>query len=354
MLDALPLTVNGKLDRRALPAPDYAAGGAGRAGRRRTVREEILCGLFAEVLGRRRGSGVDDNFFELGGHSLLATRLVSRIRTAAGCGGAAPGAVRGTRPSPAWPRRLTQAGARPSPRLRASTRPSVLPLSFAQQRLWFLGQLEGPSATYNIPIAVRLTGTLDTEALRRGAARRGRPARSPAHRLPDRGRPAVPAHPGGGYGTAPGRTAGGRGDRAGPAPGADRGGGVPVRSVAASCRSGPGCSRWTPDEHVLVLVVHHIAGDGWSMGPLARDLSTAYAARSHGQAPDWAPLPVQYADYALWQRDCWATKTDPTACWLSSWPTGATTLAGLPEELALPSDRPRPAVASPPAATPSP
>ncbi|MEV6823790.1 amino acid adenylation domain-containing protein [Amycolatopsis sp. NPDC051102] len=332
VVDGLPLTVNGKLDRRALPAPDYSGAAAGRAPR--SPLEASLCDLLAEVLDVDR-VGIDDSFFDLGGHSLLATRLTSRVRsalgrelsvrqvfefpTAAGLAGCLDGAAGQARPA-----------------LAAADRPERLPLSFAQWRLWFIGQLEGPGPVYNVPLPLRLSGTLDVAALRAALADVvGRHASlrtifpvvdgEPVARVVPADEVLLPVE----WGDAPA-------DLAAEAV-FDLTTEIPVRARGFSTG---------PEEHVLLLLVHHIACDGWSMEVLGRDLATAYAARLAGTAPGWAELPVQYTDYALWQRELLGSEDDPASVVARQSAFWRETLADLPEELALPFDRPRPAVAS--------
>ncbi|WP_184286267.1 amino acid adenylation domain-containing protein [Nocardiopsis algeriensis] len=338
-LDALPLNDSGKLDRRALPEPDFGALSRGRAAR--DAREEVLCGLFAEVLGLESVT-IDDSFFDLGGHSLLAARLIARIRGAL----EAELTVRDLFRAPTVAgiaRTLEQSGAVP---LRAALsrreRPERVPLSFAQRRLWFLDRLEGPSATYNIPVVLRLSGAVDADALeaalgdvveRHEALRTVFPSvdGEPFQRVLPVGeaRPVLPVVEVG---------AGGSAERVAEAVRHvfDLGCEVPVRGWLL---------RESEREHVLVMVLHHIAGDGWSMGPLLRDLEEAYRARMLGRAPGWEPLEVQYADYALWQHELLGDDAAPTELLREQSEHWKEFLDGIPEVLDLPADRPRPAVA---------
>ncbi|GLZ29128.1 hypothetical protein Lesp02_13180 [Lentzea sp. NBRC 105346] len=308
-IDKIPLTPNGKLDRNALPEPEFVA--EGRAPR--TPREELLCGLFAEVLNVER-VGIDDDFFALGGHSLLATRLVSRIRAVLGLDIGVQSVFEA--PTVAG---IANAG-NTAPRIEPMPRPDVVPLSFAQQRLWFLDRLEGPNAIYNVPLAVRFTGALDVVALQEAlqdvvqrheslrtiiVERDGVPSQLVTDLTPELQQVDVD----------PATLTSHRFDLTTE---------LPIRA-------------WLCGGNVLVVLLHHIAGDEWSIGPLWSDIATAYTARSTGNAPDWKPLPVQYADYALWQRDLPVAEQE--AYWTKA-------LENLPDHLELPTDRPRPAVAS--------
>ncbi|MGW7056256.1 amino acid adenylation domain-containing protein [Streptomyces sp. NPDC054887] len=336
-LDALPLSPSGKLDRRALPAPELGPAVAGR--RPRNPSEEILCDLFAEVLGVPE-VGIDDDFFTLGGHSLLATRLASRVRSTMGV--ELP--LRTVFDAPtvaALARRLGTRSTRPP--LRAGERPDPLPLSFAQQRMWFLYRLEGPNPAYNMAFAARLTGALDADALRSAlgdltdrheALRTVLPddAGTPRQVILDAeaSRPQMPV-------TAvteaqlPGRLA--------------QAASHPFR-IDEEAPFAAELFAVGPDEHVLVLVLHHIAADGWSALPLLRDLADAYSARSRSERPSFVPLPVGYADHAVWQRALLGDESDPQGLLHRQAEYWRKTLEGLPEELPLPTDRPRPAAPS--------
>ncbi|MFI1584201.1 amino acid adenylation domain-containing protein [Embleya sp. NPDC020630] len=340
VLDALPLTPNGKVDSAALPAPTHAVDGRAP----RSAVEELLCEVFADLLGLDR-VGIDDNFIELGGHSLLATRAVARI-AAAGAGLLRVVDVFEA-PTPAALALRLDAAARartaerppPAPR----PRPDVIPLSFAQRRLWLVNRLEGSAnPDYHIPLLFRLHTEPDLEALRaalRDVIERHESLRTvfPVQhddvphqhildidefgvRIPvtDCAADAVDAEI----------------TRAARAP-FDLTTRPPIRAELIR----------TPHESLLLVVVHHISADGWSLTTLTRDLGRAYAARIRGTRPDIPPLPLQYRDYAAWQREHLGDENDPDSPLgrqLAYW-TGR--LADAPAGLTLPTDRPRPIVA---------
>ncbi len=299
-MDTLPRSVAGKLDRRALPAPERRVSASRRP---RDAREEVLCAVFADVLGTEVGP--DDDFFAFGGHSLLGMRLVSRIRAVLG----AEVSLRAVfdAPTPARLAGMLGEAVRRGPV--PVDRPEFVPLSYAQRRMWLLDRI-GDAGAYEIATAWRLEGALDVEALRRALddlAERHEALRTV---FPERdGEPhqlvlqnvTVPLIEG------------------------------PVTSGFALDREIP--IRAHLDGGVLTLVVHHIATDEWSDAPLRRDLAAAYNARLRGRAPEQTPLPVQYADYTLWAPE------GDTAHWEE-------TLRDLPDELTLPADRPRPAESS--------
>ncbi|WP_156434484.1 condensation domain-containing protein, partial [Mycobacterium sp. IS-1590] len=339
LIEALPLTVSGKIDTRSLPAPEY------QAGQYRTpssAAEEIIAGIFARVLGVDR-VGVDDSFFDLGGDSLLAMRATAAVNSALD----AHISVRELFEAPTVTRLAGRTGNAPGgrPRLVPSERPAAVPLSFAQQRLWFLDQLHGPSPVYNVVAALRLSGPLDAQALR--AALTDVVARHESLRTlvaaPD-GIPqqvVVPSeHADFGWNAVD--ASGWSESRLDEAIGA-----VARRTfdLATERPLHVGLFRLADDEHVLAAVVHHIAADGWSMPRLMKDLGVAYARRCAGLVPDWTPLAVQYADYTLWQRAQLGEVTDPASPIAEQLAYWEQQLGGLAERLPLPTDRPYPAVA---------
>ncbi|TQC43929.1 non-ribosomal peptide synthetase [Rhodococcus sp. WS4] len=339
VVDTVPLTGSGKLDRAALPDPTPPATAFEAP---HTPAERVVATVFAEVLGLDL-VGRGENFFALGGTSLSATRAASRIGAALQT--TVP--VRTVFDTPtvsalaAAVTEQTEGTAHPA--LTVRPRPPRIPLSPAQQRLWFLSRLAPGSPEYNIPMALRLTGSLDVAALGAAVADvvgRHEPLRTlypdsdgvayqqvvPASRAAPSLTPVVVPR-----GDVAARVAAfvSRGFTLGAAP--------PIRARLFTP---------APDEWVLAVMVHHISADGYSVPLLVRDLMTAYEARISGAAPRWAELPVQYTDYTLWQHEVLGDRDDPrsvAARELSYW---SDTLSGAPEQLSLPTDRPHPAVAS--------
>jgi amino acid adenylation domain-containing protein len=339
-MERLPLTPSGKTDRRALPEPEGDAPAHGYVPPR-TETEAVLAEVWAQVLGRAR-VGVHDDFFALGGHSLLAAQAMTRA--AAALGVELPLRALFQAPTVAALAERLEAGdadgTRPLPPVLPAPADVEPPLSFAQERLWVAHRLEGGPA-YHMPAAWRLRGALDAPALERALAvivRRHEPLRTG---FALRGTRAVQVvHPAEGFALP-------LDDLAHLGAGAEDEARRIAREDAARAfdlERGPlvraRLLRLGDDDHVLLLVLHHAAGDGWSFGVLARELAALYAAFARGEAPPLAPLPVRYADFAAWQRawlaDGQAEADAQAAYWLQR-------LAGAPPALALPADRPRPA-----------
>ncbi|MBV9774656.1 MAG: amino acid adenylation domain-containing protein, partial [Gemmatimonadetes bacterium] len=337
-LKSLPLTANGKVDRASLPAPEAAGSDAAGPDTPRTPVEEILCGIWAEVLHRPR-VGVEESFFDLGGHSLLATQVVSRARRAfevelplrdlfeAPTVAALAGRIEA----------LRRAGAGgTAPALARVPRDRPLPLSFAQQRLWLVDRMEPGSSAYNMPFPLRLRGALDARALRgslTALVRRHEALRTVfREHAGEAVQVVLPPAPV-------------------PLPVVDlRGSADPEREAERlageeslrpfDLAAGPllRCLllRLGEEDHVLCFTLHHVVGDGWSMGVLTREVAELYAALAAGGEPALPELPVQYADYAVWQREYLSGEV--LEAQLGWW---RERLAGAPPVLELPTDRPR-------------
>ncbi len=343
MLDQFPLTANGKIDRQALPAPDGEITRADEYVAPRTPSEEIIANIFAQVLGVQK-VGIHDNFFELGGHSLLATQLVSRLRRAFGVEiplraiFAAPTVVELNQTLT----QLSHQGSQVSlPPIQPRKEGEELLLSWAQERLWFLNQLEGASATYNIPGAFRLTGDLDIKALQQALAeivRRHEVLRTSFTTV--NGQPVqvidsiatinikvvdLPQLP-------------------------DAEGEQHLQQLVQQEAHTPfdleiaplirsSLLRLSATEYVLLITMHHIVSDGWSIGVFSSELSALYQAFSRGEASPLPALAIQYADFTVWQRE-WLSG-EILATQLNYWQAQ---LAGIPSLLQLPTDRPRPSI----------
>jgi amino acid adenylation domain-containing protein len=340
-IDALPLNPNGKVDRGALPEPDAPNPGAGTYLAPRTPTEQVLAVIWAEVLGVER-VGLEDDFFVLGGHSLLAARLIGAVDTAIGVGLPlaavfdAP-TLRGFASRAEEALRTGRGVSRPP--LEPIPRKGELPLSFAEERLWFLERLWPASPGYVMPAAVRLEGPLDQEALRRSVnalVERHEVLRS---RFPGvRGRPVRVVdtsvaldwwHV----------------NLAALTPTSREAELLRLAGIEAArpfdIERGPlirvGLLRVDEADHLLLISLHHIVSDGWSMGVLTRELSELYTAYATGREPHLPPLRVQYADYACWQRALLSQKElEGQLAWWSSHLTGLTPGAELAPDRARP------------------
>ncbi|WP_258557665.1 amino acid adenylation domain-containing protein [Rhodococcus sp. AG1013] len=335
----VPLTPAGKLDQKALPAPDFPRLVDATSAAVLTPIETIVAAHLRAVLGIDR-IGLDDSFFDLGGNSLMATRVTGRLNAALDAD-LDVRAIFEARTVRGLAARVEHggAGAEHRPVLRPYEWPEVLPLSSAQLRMWSINQLDTSSPAYNIVMAVRLRGDLDERALaaavrdvvcRHSSLRTMYPLVGgvPTQRIVDIGEvpePEVLAVLRADLDAHLLRLA---------STGFDVSDRVPLRAELV---------RVSGSEHVLAVVAHHISADGFSMTALGKDVMRAYEARRRGATPDWPPPAVQYVDYALWQRDLLGSPDDPTSRYARQLDYWRRTLDGIPDLVPLPTDRPRPA-----------
>ncbi|HEY9314179.1 amino acid adenylation domain-containing protein, partial [Williamsia sp.] len=362
VMDVLPLNPNGKIDRKSLRAPEFGQDLGESFVAPRTPLEEIIAGVFADTVGVDRVSATA-SFFEQGGNSLSAARLANRLTDALGTTVGLRDVFDATSPAELADlverRRTEGTGRAPGAVARFAKpegpAPERIPLSLAQQRLWFINRYDPQSGAYNIPMTLLLTGELDVEAL--GAALVDLVERQHVMRT------VYPQGPGG-----PEQVVVPLMDALPPFRidviardqvwerlqafariGFDVTTTVPFRSALWRIEPDPditdagdhGEGADTREQHLLVIVVHHIASDGLSMRPMATDLLTAYEARRQGRVPDWAPLAVQYTDFAIWQHKNFGagdTSGGAAAAQLDFW---REELAGMPEVIGIPTDRPR-------------
>ncbi|WP_249255156.1 condensation domain-containing protein, partial [Xanthomonas translucens] len=338
-LDALPLTANGKLDRRALPAPDADARAVQAYAPPEGELEPLLATLWSELLGVEQ-IGRHDSFFALGGHSLLAVRLISRIRTSLGL--ELPLATLFAQPRLAdLAQALLHAATSTLPPIVPADRSKPLPLSFTQQRLWFLAQLDAQAdLAYLMPNGLRLHGQLDRHALRQALDRIVARHETLRTRIALHNDEPVQLIAADNVGfplrehdlsacADPERQAQHHAEQETQTP----------FDLAHDTLARGQLLRLGEDDHVLLVTLHHLVSDGWSMDLLVRELSTLYAAFALGQPDPLPPLPLQYADIAVWQRR-WISGQilqRQREFWVEH-------LHDAPTLLALPSDRPRPAL----------
>ncbi len=347
VLESLPLTPNGKVDRQALPAPDVSAQLQQQYQGPRTPTEEVLAQIWAEVL-KLDQVGVEDDFFELGGHSLMATRVIARVRESFGV--ELPlrtlfeGSVTVRRLSAQIEQMRREEAGLALPELKRRTDTGeALPLSFAQERLWFLEQLQVTGAAYNMPVALRLEGAVNagaltgafTELVRRHEGLRTR------FELRD-GQPVQCVDAPGVFGIeAEDLSHWSVQQRQQQLQRVVQEKALEKFDLSRDRLLRVSLLKLSEQEHVLLVTMHHIISDGWSLGILIRELNALYAAYAEGRP---SPLPeptLQYADYALWQRQ-WL-QGEVLDRQLAYWKEQ---LRDIPAALELPTDRPRPAVPS--------